>query len=72
MELSEKAEDLLRFDLENERETIANYRLRIRQAEALEEYALREILRKFIAQEQEHDIDLADALGIDVPKPKKL
>jgi bacterioferritin len=72
VKLSEKAEDLLRFDLENERDTIANYRLRIRQAEALEEYALSEILRKIIAQEQEHEIDLADALGIDVPKPKKL
>jgi bacterioferritin len=72
VKLSEKAEDLLRFDLENERETIANYRLRIRQAEALEEYALSEILRKIIAQEQEHEIDLADALGINVPKPKKL
>ncbi len=72
VKLSEKAEDLLRFDLENERETIANYRLRIRQAEALEEYALSEILRKIIAQEQEHEIDLADALGIDVPKSKKL
>src|ERR1035437_3512179 len=34
VKLSDKAEDLLRFDLENERETIANYRLRIRQAEA--------------------------------------
>jgi bacterioferritin len=72
VKLSEKAEDLLRFDLENERETIANYRLRIRQAEALEEYALSEVLRKIIAQEQEHEIDLADALGIDVPKPTKL
>ena len=72
VKLSEKAEDLLRFDLENERETIANYRLRIRQAEALEEYALSETLRKIIAQEQEHEIDLADALGISVPKPKQL
>jgi bacterioferritin len=72
VKLSEKAEDLLRFDLENERETIANYRLRIRQAETLEEYALSETLRKIIAQEQEHEIDLADALGISVPKPKQL
>ena len=72
VKLSEKAEDLLRFDLENERETIANYRLRIRQAETLEEYALSETLRKIIAQEQEHEIDLADALGINVPKPKQL
>jgi bacterioferritin len=72
VKLSDKPQDLLRFDLENERETIANYRLRIRQAEALEEYALSEVLRKIIAQEQDHEIDLSDALGIDVPKPKKL
>lgn len=72
VKLSDKPQDLLRFDLENERETIANYRLRIRQAEALEEYALSEVLRKIIAQEQDHEIDLSDALGIDVPKSKKL
>ena len=71
VKLSDKPQDLLRFDLDNERETIANYRLRIRQAEALEEYALSEVLRKIIAQEQDHEMDLADALGIDVPKPKK-
>ena len=65
---SEKAEDMLRFDLENERVTILNYRLRIRQAESLGEYALSEVLRKIIAQEQEHLTDLADALGIDCPK----
>jgi bacterioferritin len=46
--------------------------VRIRQAEAMGEYALRETLRKIIQQEQEHEIDLADALGIDVPKPKQL
>lgn len=72
VKLSDKPQDLLRFDLDNERETIANYRLRIRQAEALEEYALSEVLRKIIAQEQDHEMDLANALGIDVPKPKKL
>ena len=65
---SDKAEDMLRFDLENERETVANYRNRIRQAEALGEFALSEILREIIVQEQEHQIDLADALGIDVPR----
>ena len=64
---SEKAEDMLRFDLENEIETIANYRVRIRQADALGEYALCEELREIILQEQEHAIDLATALGIDVP-----
>jgi bacterioferritin len=72
VKLSDKAEDLLRFDLENERETVAHYRVRIRQAEAMGEFALSETLRKIISQEQEHEIDLADALGIDVPKPKKL
>jgi len=65
---SEKAEDMLRFDLENERITVANYRQRIRQAEAMGEFALSEILREIILQEQEHEIDLADALGIDVPR----
>jgi bacterioferritin len=67
VKLSEKAEDLLRFDLDNEVETVANYRTRIRQAEALGEFALSEALRNIIVQEQEHEIDLADALGIDVP-----
>ena len=71
VKVSEKPEEMLRFDLENERETVANYRERIRQAEAMGEYALSETLRKIIAQEQEHEIDLCDALGIDVPVPKK-
>jgi bacterioferritin len=69
---SEDAKTMLRADLENERETIAQYRQRIRQAEALEEYALSEILRDIIIQEQEHEMDLCDALGIDVPVPKKI
>ena len=68
VKLSEKPEDLLRFDLDNEVETVANYRARIRQAEALGEFALSETLREIIVQEQEHEIDLATALGIEVPK----
>jgi bacterioferritin len=67
VELSDKAEDMLRFDLENERTTILHYRERIRQAEAMGEFGLSEVLRKIIAQEQEHLTDLADALGIDNP-----
>lgn len=67
VKLSDKAEDLLRFDLDNEHETIDQYRTRIRQADAMGEFALSETLRQIIAQEQEHEIDLADALGIDVP-----
>jgi len=68
VKLSDKAEDMLRFDLENERVTIRNYRERIRQAEAMSEFALSEVLREIIAQEQEHLTDLADALGIETPK----
>jgi bacterioferritin len=65
---SEDAKRMLEFDLENERVTIQNYRQRIRQADAMGEFALSEILRGIIVQEQEHLMDLADALGIDVPE----
>lgn len=67
VKVSDKPKDMLRFDLENEQETIRHYRQRIRQAETMGEYALSEVLRKIIAQEQEHLQDLADALGIDNP-----
>jgi bacterioferritin len=63
---------MLRADLENERETIAHYRERIRQAEAMGEFALSETLRAIIVQEQEHEIDLSTALGINVPPAKKI
>ena len=72
VKLSDDPVVMLRADLENERETIAHYRQRIRQAEAMEEFALSEILRAIIVQEQEHEIDLCDALGINVPAPKTL
>ena len=68
VKMSDKAEDMLRFDLDNEKQTIINYRQRIRQAEELGEFAMSEVLRKIIAQEQDHLTDLADALGIDNPK----
>jgi bacterioferritin len=68
VKMSDKAVDMLKFDLENEKQTIINYRQRIRQADELGEFALSEVLRKIIAQEQEHLTDLADALGIDCPK----
>src|SRR6476660_3461848 len=64
---SKKAEDMLRFDLENENETIRNYRDRVRQCEALGEYAMAEQIRQILVQEQDHQIDLATALGVDVP-----
>src|SRR5690349_20565574 len=64
---SEKAEDMLRFDLDAENETIRNYRQRVRQCEALGEYAIAEHIREILVNEQEHQIDLATALGEDVP-----
>jgi len=68
VKLSKKPEEMLHFDLDNETETIKNYRQRVKQAEAVGHYALAEQLRKIIAQEQEHQHDLATALGIDVPR----
>lgn len=68
VKLSDKAEDMIRFDLDNETETIKNYRQRIKQAEAIGHYALAEQLRKIVAQEQDHQHDLATALGVDVPR----
>lgn len=68
VETSDDPVKMLRYDLHNERETIASYRQRIRQAEAMGEFALSEVLRKIIAQEQEHEIDLCNALGIETPK----
>lgn len=67
VKLSKDPKELLRFDLDNEVETIKNYRQRIRQADAMGEFALSEALREIIIQEQDHAIDLATALGIDVP-----
>ncbi len=64
---SENPKDMLRFDLENENETIRNYRDRVRQCEALGEYAMAEQIRQILVQEQDHQIDLATALGEDVP-----
>jgi len=67
VKMSKKAEDLLRFDLENENTTVRNYRERVRQCEAMGEFAIAEHIREILVQEQEHQIDLATALGIDVP-----
>jgi len=64
---SKNAKEMLRFDLENENETIRNYRDRVRQCEALGEYALAEQIRTILVQEQDHQIDLATALGVGVP-----
>jgi bacterioferritin len=63
--------EMLHADLENERTTVGRYRERIQQAEAMGEFALSEILRAIIVQEQEHEIDLSAALDINVPPAKE-
>ena len=69
---SEKATEMLSFDLDNENETIRNYRTRVKQAESLGEFAIAEHLREILKQEQEHQIDLATALGQDPPDVSKM
>ena len=64
---SESAKEMLQFDLQNENDTIRNYRERVRQCEALGEYAIAEHIREILVNEQEHQIDLATALGKEVP-----
>jgi bacterioferritin len=66
---SEKNTDMLKFDLENEKETIRNYRRRVKQADALDEFALGEDLREILRDEQDHLNALATALGEDTPDP---
>jgi bacterioferritin len=67
VKLTEKAEEMLRADLENENNTVRAYRERVRQCEALGEYAIAEDIREILRQEQEHQTDLATALGENVP-----
>lgn len=64
---SKDPKEMLRFDLDNENETVRNYRDRVRQCEALGEYAMAEQIRQILVQEQDHQIDLATALGQEVP-----
>jgi bacterioferritin len=68
---STSAVEMLQFDLDNENETIRNYRERVRQCEALGEYAIAEQIRGILVQEQDHQIDLANALGKEVPDVTK-
>ena len=70
--LSDKAEVMLRADLDNENDTIRNYRERLKQCEALQEYAIAEDLREILRQEQEHQVDLATALGEETPDVSRL
>jgi bacterioferritin len=71
VKLSEDAETMIRADLDNENETIRNYRDRVKQCEALQEYAIAEDIVEILRQEQEHQIDLATALGENAPDLSK-
>jgi bacterioferritin len=66
VQVSDDAETMLQFDLDNENETVRNYRERVRQCEALGEFGMAEQIRRILAQEQDHQIDLATALGRNV------
>ena len=72
VKLSEDAREMLRADLQNENDTVRAYRERVRQCDALGEYAMSEQIREILIQEQEHQIDLATALGEDVPDVSKM
>ena len=72
VKLSEDAETMLRADLQNENDTVQAYRERVRQCDALGEFAMSEQIREILIQEQEHQIDLATALGEDVPDVSKM
>jgi len=64
VQVSEDNEQMLWIDLQAEDATVHNYRERIRQAETLGEFALAEVLQEIVRQEQDHQIDLATALGV--------
>ncbi len=72
VKLTENPEKMLRADLDNENQTIRAYRERVRQCEALGEFAIGEEIREILRQEQEHQMDLAAALGEDVPDVSKM
>jgi len=72
VKITEDAREMLRADLDNENQTIRAYRDRVRQCEALGEFAIGEEIREILRQEQEHQVDLATALGEDVPDVSKM
>ena len=61
---SQDSKTMLEIDLKSEQETIRNYRDRIRESKVQGINALSEKLRGIIAQEQDHERDLKDALGL--------
>lgn len=61
--VSNDPDEMLQQDLVGEQDAIRRYKKRIRQAEELQEYATAETLRGILVTEQEHEMDLLDALG---------
>jgi bacterioferritin len=55
--------EMLQQDLDGEEDAIRRYKMRIEQAEQLKEFALAQQLRTILAVEQEHAMDLKQALG---------
>jgi bacterioferritin len=72
VKLTDDPKAMLRADLDNENNTIRAYRERVKQADALGEFAISEEIREILRQEQEHQIDLATALGVDAPDVSKM
>ena len=68
VKVTDDNKEMLKADLHNENDTIRNYRERVRQCEELDEFAMAELVREILIEEQDHQIALATALGIDVPK----
>lgn len=60
---SKENKEMLQQDLDGEEDAIARYKIRIEQAEQLKEFALAQQLRNILAMEQEHAMDLRQALG---------
>ena len=60
---SEDNQEMLRQDLVGEQDAIRRYKIRIEQAEELKEFALAQQLRSILDNEQEHAMDLKQALG---------
>ena len=56
-------DEMLQTDLDGEEDAIKRYKIRIEQAEQLKEFALAQQLRNILAMEQEHAMDLRQALG---------
>ena len=54
---------MLEQDLAGEEDAIVRYKMRVKQSEDLQEYALAQQLRTILAMEQEHAMDLKQALG---------